>query len=89
MCPYHDITTSKYPRETTMVTFYRKAQIERNSTNEQSAKAPNLILSGHDRESNYLGIISPEDELPYIVVRPKTNRKPNNKKILRMRDSWS
>lgn len=71
-----------------MVTFYRKAQIERNASNNQAADAPDMMQSGRASESDYLGIISPEDELPYIVVRPKASRKPNNKKIFRMRNSW-
>jgi hypothetical protein len=71
-----------------MVTFYRKAQIERNSSNKHAANMPNLLHSDQSSETDYLGTIDPDDKLPCVVVRPKTSRKANNKKMLRLRNTW-
>lgn len=72
-----------------MVTFYRKAQI-----NGQTAPASNTVEpnrnthSGRWNDTQYFSGISPEDDLPYITVRPKGARNGNGKKVLRMRSSW-
>lgn len=72
-----------------MVTFFRKSQLNGNSSNKDSAvELPHNLQSGRFNGSDYVGVISPEDELPYVVVRPKINRKNNGKKVLRMRSAW-
>ncbi|MCD8536251.1 MAG: hypothetical protein LRY56_01530 [Burkholderiaceae bacterium] len=74
-----------------MVTFYRKAQINGGISPGKSLlhsiELPRSSQPGQWNEPEYLGMINPEDDLPYVVVRPKVNRK-NNKKILRMRSHW-
>lgn len=71
-----------------MVTFYRKAQI--NGSTLQGEPDKHLLTPtqpGQWNETEYLSMVSAVDDLPYVVVRPKINRK-NNKKVLRMRSSW-
>ncbi|UOD49784.1 hypothetical protein [Orrella daihaiensis] len=74
-----------------MVTFYRKAQINGNTPIDKetvgSIDLSQPIKPERWSETEYLGILNPEDDLPYVVIRPKVNRK-NNKKILRMRGHW-
>lgn len=75
-----------------MVTFYRKSQINHQSStyaaaseasgNPQASRANSAV---HGTE--YVSTISAEDHLPYVVVRPKVNRD-NHKKVLRMRSHW-
>ena len=69
-----------------MVTFYRKAQIK-SSTGANALDIPTNHPDGGWNEPEYLGVINPEDDLPYVMVRPKINRK-NHKKVLRMRSHW-
>ena len=72
-----------------MMTFYRKARIngESSSENDSVGLLEDLQSSEHD-EPKYVAMIDPSDELPYVVVRPKVNRKKNDKKIMRMRNYW-
>ncbi len=71
-----------------MVTFNRRAQI--NGATSKGEVAKRLLTQpqpGQWSEPEYFSMVSAEDELPYVVVRPKINHK-NNKKVLRMRSSW-
>lgn len=73
-----------------MVTFYRKAQLKTAAGSSASGAPmvqPITKSSGYWSEPEYLGVVNPEDELPYVMVRPKINRK-NQKKVLRMRSHW-
>ena len=74
-----------------MVTFYRKAQINGSMLPGKGSLStvdlPRSPQPGQWNEPEYLSMVNPEDELPYVVVRPKVNRK-NNKKVLRMRSHW-
>lgn len=72
-----------------MVTFYRKAQIKGNT----SSAITQIDLPGNQKpsrwdEPKYTSMLDPQDDLPYVVVRPRVSRKTNGKKVMRMRSYW-
>lgn len=75
-----------------MVTFYRKAQINNSALGAAHADKSNNLSNQADG-SNWIGhasygVANADDDLPYIVVRPKVKRNDNSKKIRRMRSYW-
>jgi len=75
-----------------MVTFFRKAQLNAKASTDRDNTDlwPQTPTRQAARQDNlaYEGMLSPEDEMPYVMVRPKVNRKSNGKRLPRMRGNW-
>ena len=72
-----------------MVTFYRKARMHGNLlTSDGDIDRSQSLEPMPYQVPKYAAMIDPADELPYVVVRPKINRKKNDKKVMRMRNDW-
>lgn len=75
-----------------MVTFYRKAQINNSALGTAPAEKNNNRFSQTDEgrwsDQALYGVAHADDDLPYVVVRPRVKRNDNSKKIRRMRSYW-
>lgn len=72
-----------------MMALYRKAWINGKSLSDNGSIDPTQDLrTSKYQEPKYAAMIDPADELPYVVVRPKVNRKKSDKKVMRMRNFW-
>lgn len=74
-----------------MVTFYRKAQINNKHEDPASSLEQHDLTDGKALDSRWTDevfytVANTDDDLTYVVVRPKS--KSNAKKIKRMRSHW-